>query len=45
MSWSSDKGGYLPFDGAPPKMCGSSRRDFVRTGIIQLSDIVGAAIA
>lgn len=38
------KGGYLPFDGAPPA---NARRyveeTFVRTGIAQLSDIIGGS--
>jgi aryl-alcohol dehydrogenase-like predicted oxidoreductase len=38
------KGGYLPFDGAPPKNARQYVEEtFVRTGIIQFSDIVGGS--
>lgn len=38
------KGGYLPFDGAPPKNARQYVEEtFVRTGIIELSDIVGGS--
>jgi aryl-alcohol dehydrogenase-like predicted oxidoreductase len=38
------KGGYLPFDGAPPKNARQYVEEtFVRTGIAQLSDIVGGS--
>ncbi len=38
------KGGYLPFDGAPPKNVRQYVEEtFVRTGIIELPDIVGGS--